>query len=108
NQAAWPWMSIVAKTASAPEAFERPVERALRVVEPQLAVSSVESMETIIGESMSSRKFGMRLLTGFALLALVLAAVGISGVVSYSVTQRTHEIGIRLALGAEAGDVVRL
>jgi putative ABC transport system permease protein len=108
NQAAWPWMSIVTKTASAPLAFEGPVKRALRIVEPQLPVSSIETMETIIGDSVSSRRFGMRLLTGFALLALVLAAVGIAGVVSYSVTQRTQEIGIRLALGAQPRDVVRL
>ena len=108
NQAAWPWMSVVTRTASAPASFEGPVKRALRIVEPQLPVSFVNTMETIIGDSVSSRRFAMRLLTGFALLALVLAAVGIAGVVSYSVTQRTQEIGIRLALGAQPRDVVRL
>jgi ABC-type antimicrobial peptide transport system permease subunit len=101
-------MSVVTRTASAPASFEGPVKRALRIVEPQLPVSFVNTMETIIGDSVSSRRFAMRLLTGFALLALVLAAVGIAGVVSYSVTQRTQEIGIRLALGAQPRDVVRL
>ena len=65
-------------------------------------------MQNIVQDSLGSRRFPTLLLSAFALLALVLAAVGIVGVVSYSVAQRTHEVGIRMALGARAADVLKL
>jgi putative ABC transport system permease protein len=107
-QAAWPFMTVVVRTASVPRAFIDPVKKAIAGIDPNQPVSSVETMEEVVRASVGSRRFPMLLLSAFAVLALVLAAVGISGVVSYAAAQRTHEIGIRVALGASKVDVLRL
>jgi putative ABC transport system permease protein len=108
TQAGWPIMNIVVRARYAPAAFTSPIKKAMKTFLPDRPVSNIETMANIVRNSTGSRQVPMLLLSAFSAIALLLAAVGIIGVVSYSVTQRSQEIGIRMALGARGTNVISM
>jgi ABC-type antimicrobial peptide transport system permease subunit len=101
-------LTFLLRTTGNKAGFGQAIQHVVRELDPRLQVVELKTMDDVVNESLARERFIAQLASFFSLFALLLAAIGLYGIMSYAVTRRTSEIGIRIALGARASDVVRL
>jgi putative ABC transport system permease protein len=108
SQLSYTGMIFIVRAERNPLSLSEPARRIIRGLDPAQPIAEIRTMEDILGENFARQRFSAWLLSGFSLVALVLAAVGIYGVLAYSVTARTRELGVRAALGADSAHIIAL